>query len=358
MANLYDVDWSDSMQQTYEFYVVDPVTWKDSRKLDLIESCRIERDASADTLGSASFTCSEVLPECYVRVYLSINQNNHEYKTCLGTFMVQTPGFSFDGKRKTMTMDGYTPLIELSNDYPPVGYSLLKEENIMNAVYHICGEHMRAPVIKANCDKTLASNFIANLDDTWMSFVVDLIANAKYRFAFDDMGRLIFEVIPEVSSLNPVWTFNDDNSSILLPSITNEEDLYSIPNVVEVIYSKDSGYLYSRVENIDENSKVSIPNRGRIVLHRENNPSFEGEPNQDYIDSYAKTLLKSLSSISKTLTYSHGYCPVKLNDCVLLNYKAAGINNVRAQVVSQSINCSTGCVVEETAVYTEALWKG
>ena len=42
----YEVDWHESMQQTYEFYVVDPSTWKDTKQLTEVESCSITRDAS------------------------------------------------------------------------------------------------------------------------------------------------------------------------------------------------------------------------------------------------------------------------------------------------------------------------
>ena len=79
----HTIDWLASMQQTYEFYKVDPITWKDQELIHSIESCNIERDLSNDTLGSASFTCSEILDECYIRTYLVCNQNGVRFKECL-----------------------------------------------------------------------------------------------------------------------------------------------------------------------------------------------------------------------------------------------------------------------------------
>ena len=38
------VDWTASMQQTYEYYIVDPNTWKDVTLIDNIKSCTITRD--------------------------------------------------------------------------------------------------------------------------------------------------------------------------------------------------------------------------------------------------------------------------------------------------------------------------
>lgn len=359
---LYDIDWTASMQQTYEFYKVDPETWNDTERITTIESCSIERDSSNDTLGSASFSCSESLEECYIRTYLICNQNDVKLKVCLGTHLIQTPSYDFDGKRKTISMDGYTPLIELKNDVPPIGYSILKTDathptDILDVVFRICTEHMRAPVVKPTVGKVLYENFISNIDDTWFSFCSDLLANGERAFYLEPDGKVIFEKIEDISGIQPVWIFNDDNSSILLPSINDESDLYNIPNVVEVVYSNETESFYSRIINDDENSPVSTVNRGRIIVYRETSPNISGNPTQEYIDEYAKNLLKSLSTLKHTVKYSHGYCPVRLGDCVMLNYKKAGLTNIKAKVISQSIECKTGCVVEETAMYTTKLWR-
>ena len=351
------IDWSASMQQSFEFYIVDPNTWKDKEIIGKVESCTINRDSTSDTLGSASIDCDEMLDECYVRVYLSVIQNGFKFKEPLGTFLVQTTPSGFDGKRKKISVDAYTPLIELKDISPPVGYSLMKDSEIMPIAYSICRENMRAPVVEAKSTKTLYSDFVSNLQDTWLTFIKDLVANAKFELDLDPLGRLLFEPIKDIGSLQPVWTYNDDNSSILYPDVTDERDLYGIPNVVEVVYSTDSGFLISRVENDDPESPISTVNRGRVVLHRDSNPSISGQATQEYLDEYAVQLLRNLSCLEHTITYKHAYCPVRVGDCVLLNYERAGLKYVRAKVISQSIKCETGCPVEEKAVYTEKLWR-
>lgn len=351
------IDWTSSMQQTFEFYLVDPATWKDQRLIDTITECTINRDLSSSTLGSATINCNEVMDECYIRAYLVVNQNGYIEKIPLGTVLVQTPSIRFDGKKKSMSMDAYTPLIELKSTVPPIGYSILEKSNTMGVAANLCRENMRAPVVPITVDTELPSDFVSNLDDTWLSFLTDLIFNAKYRFGLDELGRVIFEPEQDTASLRSVWTYNDDNSSILYPDITNERDLYGIPNVVEVVYSTGVGYMFSRIVNDDENSPVSTVSRGREVVYRENNPNFAGVPSQEYIDNYATQLLRNLSCLEHTITYKHSYCPVRIGDCVTLNYKRAGISNIKAKVISQSIKCETGCPVEETAVYTTKLWR-
>ena len=351
------IDWTDSMNQSFEFYVVDPLTWKDTTMLKHIKSCTINRDEETQTLGSATIDSTEELDECYVRVYLIIGQNGKTYKVALGTYLAQTPSISYDGKSNDISMDAYTPLIELKEGLPPLGYSILKDTKIMDVAYDLCREHMRAPVIKANSTKTLYSDFVANINDTWTTFIKDLVANANFKLDLDETGRVLFAPIQDVASLQPRWMYNNDNSSILYPDVTNTRDLYGIPNVVEVVYSGDSGYLFSRIVNNDPNSPISTVNRGREIVYRDTNPNLSGEPTQEMIDDYATQLLRNLSCLEHRITYTHAYCPVRVGDCVLLNYEEAGLNNVKAKVISQSIKCESGCPVQETAVYTTKLWR-
>lgn len=351
------IDWTSSMGQTFEFYVVDPLTWKDTTRLEHITSCSISRDSEVETLGSATIDTTEMLDECYIRVYLVVNQNGVTEKVALGTFLAQTPSTSYDGKSDSISIDAYTPLIELKEGLPPLGYSILKDTNIMDVAYELCREHMRAPVTKANSTKKLYSDFVANVNDTWTTFVRDLVANADYRLDLDETGRALFAPIQDTASLQPRWIYNDDNSSILYPEITDKRDLYGIPNVVEVVYSTDTMSLFSRITNNDENSPISVVNRGREIVYRDSNPTFSGTPTQEMLDAYATQLLRNLSCLEHKLTYTHGYCPVRVGDCVLLNYEKAGIRNVKAKVINQNIKCATGCSVQETAVYTTKLWR-
>lgn len=350
------IDWTASMQQTFEFYIVDPISWANTRQIDSIIDCTIDRNTE-DTLGSATFTTSETFEECYIRVYLVCNQNGVTEKFPLGTFLVQTPKIEYNGRTKSITMDAYTPLIELKDTSPSYGYSVMEGANILSTAADIVDDVVRVPVIRANDAETLNGSFLADFDnDSWLSFLTDLIANAKYHFDLDELGRIMFAPDQVAEAMQPIWTFDDGNSSILYPSVTLDRDLYGIPNVVEVLYSTDTGYKFARIENRDENSPVSIPSRGREVLHRVNNPDDLTNPSQAIINNYATELLRELSTLEYTISYSHGYCPVRVGDCVMLNYKRAGLTGLKAVVKTQSIKCTTGCEVTETAVFSSRLW--
>lgn len=350
-------DWTSSMQQTFEYYTVDPGTWKDVKIVDNIRSCSISRDSDAETLGSATIDISESIGECYIRVYLVTIQNGVTEKFPLGTFLVQTPSYSFDGKVRDVSMDTYTPLLELKENQPPLGYSILKGENIMDSAYRLTREHARAPVVKSSSTSTLFDDFVADPSEKWLSFLKDLIANAKYKYDLDEMGRILFAPVQDTNSLQPIWTYTDDNSSILYPEVSMDHDLYGIPNVVEVVYSNGAGCYYAKAVNSDSNSPISTVNRGREIIHRVTDPDLAGNPTEKEIQDYAERLLRELSTLEYTITYKHGYCPVRLGDCVRLNYVSAGLIGIKAKVISQTIKCEPGCPVTEKAKFATNLWR-
>lgn len=350
-------DWTSSMQQTFEYYTVDPGTWKDMKRINNVTSCNITRDAEVTTLGSATFDIANLVGECYIRVYLVTVQNGVKERFPLGTYLVQTPSSNHNGMMRLVSMDAYTPLLELKESLPPLGYAMLKGDNIMEQAYIITRNHVRAPVVRPTSDITLQYDFVADTDDNWLTFVSDLVENAKYRLHLDDMGRVLFAPKQETASLQPVWTFNDDNCSILCSDISMDHDLYGIPNVVEVIYSNGKDSRYARVVNDDPDSPTSTVNRGREIVYRDSNPSLIGYTTQEQVEDYANTLLRELSSIVYTLTYTHAYCPVNIGDCVRINHTRAGLTDIKAKVISQNIKCEPGCPVKEKAVFTAKLWR-
>lgn len=350
-------DWTQSMHQTFEYYIVDPGTWKDQRLLEGVKSCTINRDATVDTLGSATIDVEETINENYVRVYLITNQNGIKEKHPLGTFLVQTPSLSFNGKIQNVSLDAYTPLLELKESPPPIGYSVLKGENILDLAYRLTIEKSRAPVVRTFDTTTLLDDFVANTDDTWLKFLMDFLANAKYTFGLDELGRILYTPKQDAASLQPMCTFNDDNSSILYPTISMDHDLYGVPNVVEIIYSKGNVSRYARAVNDNPNSLTSTISRGREIVYRINDPELAGNPSESHIIELADQTLRELSSLEYTVSYTHGYYPTRLHDCVRLNYQKAGITNVKARIIGQTIKCVPGTPVTEKAVFTTNLWR-
>ena len=353
------IDWTQSMNQTFEYYEVDPETWKDKKLLTNITKSSINRDDSAETLGSASIDANEMFGEAYIRIYLVVSQNGITEKVSLGVFLIQTPQTSFDGKVKSVSMDAYTPLIELKEKPVDYGFAIEKGTNILEAICLKLSnkELMRAPVIETSSDKTLDDDFVANVDDNWLTFFSDLLYKADYKFYLTEDGAVTFAPRQSMDQLQPVWTYTDDNSSILLPEIELKHDIYGIPNVVEVICRVGTEMYHAVVENNDPNSPTSIQQRGRRIIYRDTHPNLSSNPLAEQVDEYAELLLKSLNEVEYEISYSHGYCPVRVGDCVRLNYKRVGLEGTKAKVISQKIECGLGCKVSEVARFSKNLWK-
>jgi len=354
-------DWTKSMQQSFEYYTVDPETLADVKRLDNVKKATFSRDSETETLGSATIDVTNSTGEQYIRGYLKTVQNGITEKFALGTVLSQTPSSSFNGKVLDVSMDCYTPLIELKEKYPPLGYTVPKGANIMEAAYTIIRDNCRVPVNKTESTMMLQFDIVANTDDTWLSFVIYLISNANYELGLDAKGNILFLPKQNIEALQPVWTFDDSNSSILYPEISVNHDLYGIPNVLDVIYAHGNKYMVAQARNDDPNSVISTFCRGREIPYRETDPSSRGLGSgyvtPEELQAYAERKLKELSVLEYTVSFTHAYCPVRIGDCVRLDYAKAGINGVKAKIISQNIKAEPGCPVSAKAVFTSKLWR-
>ena len=93
------------------------------------------------------------------------------------------------------------------------------------------------------------------------------------------------------------------------------------------------------------------------MLHRVTNPTLTGSYTEEQFKEYGRMYLQNLSTLEHSVTFSHGYYPVTIGDCVRLNYTRAGIADIKARIIQQTINCTTGCTIDTTATYTTELWK-
>ena len=69
-------NWLESMQQTYEFYTVDPVTWKDEKRLTKFG--KFLRSTSLDELPELVNIINHLCNKDYI--YITDPQNNTSFK--------------------------------------------------------------------------------------------------------------------------------------------------------------------------------------------------------------------------------------------------------------------------------------
>ena len=60
-------DWTKSMQQSYEYYTVEPTTLADVKRLDNVKKAKLTRGSDSETLGSATIDVTNSVGESYIR---------------------------------------------------------------------------------------------------------------------------------------------------------------------------------------------------------------------------------------------------------------------------------------------------
>ena len=79
----------------------------------------------------------------------------------------------------------------------------------------------------------LPIDFTAEADETWLDYISSLMAYSKYYYMLDEMGRVLFAPSQSIGSLQSVWTYDDDNSSILYPDIYDDFDPLRFKRMME-----------------------------------------------------------------------------------------------------------------------------
>ena len=352
------IDWTRGMAQTFEFREVDPATWQDARPLACITSAEMEFDSESDTGGRATFESSEDLGERYVRAYLVAQQDGSApERVPLGTFLTQTSSKDADGAFSRYRLEAYTPLLELSDDMPPLGFSVPAGSDSVTAAADLAALHCRAPVAASPVSQALSEPFSAEPDETWLQFLSALLAKAGLSLAPDAMGRICMVPRRDPGSIAPVRGFRDDESSVMCADVSETRDLYGVPNTVEVVLPGEASGTSARAVCGDAGNPASTVARGRTVLARDTSPDapdgLGGAAAEAWLAEEARRQLAEKCSASREAVYTRGFDPaVRVGDCVALDIAAAGVR-VRAVVTRQRVVLGEGCLVEETARWAE-----
>lgn len=353
------IDWTSNMRQYFEFWVVSPISWTDTYMLDNVSGAAISKDLNSITLGSASFDLTDFTGENYIRSYLVAEQNGESERVCLGTHLVQSPVTSFNGFYSTVTSNAYTPLTELNENYPPMYYLIPKGTDITKWVYDCVETNSRVKTIKDFNESIISKyDYVANSDDTWLNFLVSVMRQNGLSYGITAEGMFYIYKSFRYDRTMSVYSFETGENSIILPSIKYSQDIYKIPNVVEVYTSNSKGYNKIRLVN-QSDGKASIMSRGREIVYRETSPSLTGIPSNEEVENYAKQLMENLSTIQVELSFTHAYTPeVNIGDTVTINYPEAGLNTQPAKIISQDLDLKSGLLVKTTAMFEQKYWTG
>ncbi|MCI8425644.1 MAG: hypothetical protein HFJ72_08325 [Adlercreutzia sp.] len=352
------IDWDGEMAQSFSFFEVSPLTWQNVRRLARIGSAELTFDAADDLRASATLASAEDIGECYVRARLDVRQGRESASFVLGTFLAQTASRTRGSASVSYDIDGYSPLLELADDCPPLGYYVGAGRNVLDAVCDIAVEHCRAPVVRAASAAALAEPFVAEPDGTWLDFLAALAAKAERTVEVDPMGRIVLAPVRAPSAMRPVCALGPSGHRIVLPDATDDRDLFGIPTSVQLVWSgADGATLSATAHNDNPDSATSRQSRGRTILDRLTDvdlpDGLSAAEAQARLDQMAREELGRRGCLEHQVSYERGFLPnVGVGSCVYLDMEPLGVQS-RAVITSQTISCGTSCRVSETSTFTE-----
>lgn len=338
-------DWTRGYAQSFEYYEVDPATWLDRRPLSTVVSCSVVRDSETAIIERATFEIDGESPgESWIRAYMVAEQDGISERVPIGTWLVQTPRTSMDGRVASLHCDAYSPLHVLSEWLVPVGWHAQKGAICAETAAAILRRYGVAPVIASYDQKTLGAHYVPEGGASWLDVAKDIAAAADMEIGVDAYGRVILAPISPTASLLPSWTFEDGDRSILLADAEQQEDWYGVPNAIEVVSSKSG--LVGRAVNDDPEDMLSLVRRGRAVTKRFTDPpELASATSQAALDAVAKMLLAEESQMERTVTISHGWCPLNVGMCARVLYTKHGLD-VTGTVIRQDFSLETGLTVK------------
>jgi len=349
------IDWRQGMQRTYELVRLDGA-WAEAEKVQDLTDLTITYEGKG-LRYSASFTPYEQLRDGYYRAYMVCTQHlRHSVESeriALATFRVQSPRTSMDGRARTWKAVGYSPLVELDSDYPPIGWTA---QGTVVAQAEAIAKKCPAPCSYPASDASMAA-WTAEDDDTWLDCLEAVLAKAAMHVEVDGMGRVLFVPDP-TGNESPSWTFDDAAyglPSILAPDVDDETDYYELANKVEVVYSDDMVCHVGTAVNDDPLSRGSTVARGYVNAVRDTSPEIDEPVTLAKVQAHAEKLLAEQGRATHSASFTHAYVPdAAVGRTVRLDYTRMGYR-ADGRIVKQVLKCGAAALVDTDIEYEEAL---
>ena len=328
------MDWSQGFSASYYGCYVDPSSWRDVQRFEII-SGNIEK-TNEDLRESASITLSEYDQgtERWIRIYLDTKQNESGSHTALFTGLAMTPDRNIDGNRTEYTLDCYSVLKPANDILLQRGWYAPVETPSGLIIKNLLSGH--APVVVADNSPSLSQAVIAEDGETNLSMVDKILQAINWRIVIDGNGTI--NVVPKAVDVSA--SFDPITNDVIEPQITYTHDWFDCPNCFRAV----SDDLASIAKDESPDSPLSIPNRGREVWLQEDGVDLADD---ESIAAYALRRLKEEQATTVKVSYNRRFDPsVNIGDLVNLHYTAQKIDGTYT-VVSQSIELGHGARVTE-----------
>ena len=340
------MDWRQGYTSTIRLYSVDQSTWGDGDEIEGLVSASITKDIESSLIEDASITVDADFVSGYVRVVLEAKNNTSMAREDLGTFLVTSPKKSINGNRKTLDLETYSVLKPASDKELPPGWYFPEGGDPIAGAFELLADTLKCPVEPAESDIRTDEPKIAESNENALSMAQYLLEDTGYFISIDGRGKVTIKQKSDEIAV----TFDTIANDVLMPELTDESDIYDIPNVLRV---SDGSGNYETIYNTDEESETSVKNLG-----------WEKWASEQLSLDFGETLLgkgtermEELSKSTRKISYSREYTPdAKVNDVALYLLPRQGIVGT-FRIISQSYDIGTGVKVSEIAEFESYNWR-
>lgn len=340
------MDWNQGYTATFRLYSVNQSTWGDGDEIENLVSASVTKDNESSLIEDASISIDGEPIKGYVRLVLEAKNTSGMAKVNLGTFLVTSPKRSINGLLTTIDLECYSVLKPADDKLLPPGWYFPEGGDPIAGASELLSNCLKCPVEPAESDIRTDQVKVAENNETALSMAKYLLEDTDWFIYIDGRGCVSIKKKPD----NIVKMFDAYENDVLMPNITDESDIFDIPNILRVT---DSSGNYETIYNNDEQSDTSIEKLG-----------WEKWSSEQLSLDYGETLLgkggermEELSKTTRKINYSREFDPdVKLNDVALYMLPKQRIVGT-FRIISQSLSIENGIKVSEIAEFETENWR-
>lgn len=328
------MNWLEGYTSQFYMTIVDPNTWRD---VDTISVPAGTVTKTADGLmESADITMTQNLGgERIVRVYVVARQSDDGERAPIFTGLMQTPNTEWDGTRRELKGVCYSVLKPASDILLPRGWYAAKNAVAAEVAADLLD--VLAPVEVEGESPKLIEYIVAESNETRLTMARKILDAIGWRIRINGNGNI--KICPAAEETSE--RFDSLGNDIVELKVTDEQDLYSCPNVFRAV----SGDTYAEARDEER-----IEARGREVWAQEENVT----PNDgESLREYAQRRLREMQSVERKVKYSRRFLPdIVPGDMVELHLPAqdvAGIFRIERQQITLGYNAT----VDEDTVFVQ-----
>lgn len=318
--------------------------WK--KTLHTVQSCIINYDSLSTLKASARIKMRDDpdidFANDRIRVTCIVTCGDVTREYAVGTYLICAPARTVEEYVAVRDIEAYSKLQIYEDDKVENRYILRQGTNIVNEVIRILGT--KAYKITAS-EKTLQTDREWEIGTSKLTIINDLLEVVNYT-SLRVSASGVFEADPYILPADrPVdFAYLDDCNSILSPDVTDDIDLFSVPNVfVRYTNDPDAQLLRSIYVNDNPFSPTSTVSRARRITSCE---EVQDIADQETLDGITRRDAALASQVYSNVTFGSGIMPLHgyLNT---IRLKCGDING-RYQETAWEIPCAAGEQMKHT----------